>query len=213
MTAGATLRSEARVLLGFPGPWAIAGSLVVAVVARVAVGGWGRLDLVVAATVLALEPFTEWLIHVLVLHFRPRTIAGRRIDPLVARKHREHHEDPRDRTLVLVPLHALAIGIPVAALLVVLLADPLGPGLSGLATGLAMLLVYEWTHHLIHSSYRPRGRYFRAVARAHRLHHFRNEHYWFGVTVTLGDHVLRTAPAKEAVPLSPTARSLHADVT
>ena len=71
-----------------------------------------------------------------------------------------------------------------------------------------MLLTYEWTHHLIHSSYRPRHRYYRSIWRAHRLHHYRNEHYWFGVTVNLADHVLRTFPARDEVPLSPTARSL-----
>lgn len=210
---GVTLRQEARVLFGFPGPRLILAAFVAAAVARAVVGRWEWLDLVVPLAVLALEPFTEWLVHVLLLHLRPRTIGGRRIDPLVSRKHRAHHEDPKDRELVLVPLPVLAVGLPVAALLVVLLADRLGPGLSGLVAGYAMLLAYEWTHHLIHSTYHPQGRYYRRIWRAHRLHHFRNEHYWFGVTMTLGDHVLRTAPAKESVPLSPTARSLHADLT
>lgn len=206
-----TLRSEARVLFGFPGPWLILASFVLAAAARGLVGDWGWLDVVVPVAVLVFEPFTEWLIHVLLLHFRPRTVLGRRLDPLVARKHREHHDDPRDRELVLVPLRVLVVGLPLAAVLVVLLADPVGPGLSGLVAGYGMLLAYEWTHHLIHSGYRPRGRRYRRIWRAHRLHHFRNEHYWFGVTMTLGDHVLRTAPVKDAVPLSPTARSLHAD--
>jgi sterol desaturase/sphingolipid hydroxylase (fatty acid hydroxylase superfamily) len=49
--------------------------------------------------------------------------------------------------------------------------------------------------------------------RAHRLHHFRNEHYWFGVTMHLGDRVLRTYPAKDAVPPSATARTLGMDLT
>lgn len=212
LTEGVMRRQEARVLFGFPGPRLIVAAFVTAAVARVVVGGWGWLDLVVPLAVLAFEPFTEWLIHVLVLHLRPRTIAGRRIDPLVARKHRAHHEDPKDRELVLVPLPVLAVGLPAAALLVALLADPLGPGLSGLVAGYGMLLAYEWAHHLIHSAYKPKGRYYRRIWRAHRLHHFRNEHDWFGVTMTLGDHVLRTAPAKDAVALSPTARALHADV-
>jgi sterol desaturase/sphingolipid hydroxylase (fatty acid hydroxylase superfamily) len=71
-----------------------------------------------------------------------------------------------------------------------------------------MLFAYEWTHYLIHTSYRPKRRFYRYIWRAHRLHHFKNEHYWFGVTVHLADHVLRTFPAKEAVETSPTARTL-----
>ena len=47
--------------------------------------------------------------------------------------------------------------------------------------------------------------------RAHRLHHFRNERYWFGVTMHLADHVLSTYPGKLDVELSPTARTLGAD--
>ena len=106
------------------------------------------------------------------------------------------------------PLPIVAVGLPLAAVLVVVAADPLAQGMSGLVVGYGMLLTYEWTHHLIHSSYRPRHRYYRSIWRAHRLHHYRNERYWFGVTVNLADHVLRTFPARDEVPLSPTARSL-----
>ena len=81
-------------------------------------------------------------------------------------------------------------------------------GVTGLVSGYGMLLTYEWTHHLIHSSYRPKGRYYRSIWRSHRLHHYRNEQYWFGVTVNLADHVLRTFPARDEVPASPTARTL-----
>jgi sterol desaturase/sphingolipid hydroxylase (fatty acid hydroxylase superfamily) len=84
----------------------------------------------------------------------------------------------------------------------------LRPALTGIATAYAMLTTYEWTHFLIHSPYRPRHRPYRTIWRAHRLHHFRNEHYWFGVTVHLADRVLRTYPEREDVPLSPTARTL-----
>jgi sterol desaturase/sphingolipid hydroxylase (fatty acid hydroxylase superfamily) len=79
-------------------------------------------------------------------------------------------------------------------------------------TSIVMLFVYEWTHFLIHSTYRPHTALYRGVWRAHRLHHFRNERYWFGVTTHLGDRVLQTYPAKDAVPLSTTARTLGVDV-
>lgn len=203
----ATLRSEAGLLFGFAGPRLIAGAMVVALAARIALGAWRWVDLVVVGAILAFEPFTEWLIHVLVLHFRPRRVGGRTIDPLLSRKHRAHHADPRDRELVLVPFPVLVVGIALDVPLLLLL-DDTRLLLTGLAAGYAMLLAYEWTHHLIHSSYRPQGRYYRSIWRAHRLHHFRNERYWFGVTVNLADHVLRTFPARDAVPVSPTARSL-----
>jgi hypothetical protein len=195
-------------LFSFAGPRIIAASFAVALVVRIALAGWEVADLVVAAVILGLEPLTEWLIHVVLLHFRPRTIAGRRIDPLVARKHREHHGDPKDQLLVLVPVPVVVPALVVAAIAMPLLLPTVRLGVTGVLVSFAMLLTYEWTHHLIHSTYRPKGRYYRYVWRAHRLHHFRNEHYWFGVTIHLADHVLRTFPEKDAVPVSPTARTL-----
>lgn len=47
------------------------------------------------------------------------------------------------------------------------------------------------------------------ICTSHRLHHYRNEHFWFGLTNDFGDRVLRTNPAKEEVPASRTARKIH----
>ena len=68
--------------------------------------------------------------------------------------------------------------------------------------------VYEWLHYLIHSEYKPRTAPYRALWRHHRLHHYKNEQYWFGVTSTAADRALRTAPAPNEVETSPTARDL-----
>ena len=89
-----------------------------------------------------------------------------------------------------------------------LITPTLREGVTAMVTGYAMLLTYEWTHFLIHSTYRPKPRYYRYISRAHRLHHYRNERYWFGVTIHLGDHVLRTFPKRDEVAASPTARTL-----
>ena len=80
-----------------------------------------------------------------------------------------------------------------------------------LLTGYILVGAYEWTHFLIHTAYRPRSRYYRSIWRNHRLHHYKNEHYWHGITNTLSDRVLRTLPDQADVPRSPTARTLHGD--
>jgi len=206
--ANTTLAQERAVFAAHRSPRIIAFALLVAVVVRLAAGGYERADLVVVAVILGLEPLTEWLIHVLLLHFRPRQVGRLRLDPFVARKHRAHHADPRDRELVFVPPRVLVVILPIAAVAFPLLLPTPRLGATAAVTSFAMLLTYEWTHHLIHSTYKPRRRYYRSIWRAHRLHHFRNEHYWFGVTVNLADHVLRTFPDRDAVPVSATARTL-----
>jgi hypothetical protein len=200
------------VFWGYPGPRLIAAFLVASVVARGCLGRWSWGDLVAAGVILAAQPFTEWVVHVFVLHARPVRVLGRRIDFHAARKHRAHHADPRDPALAFVPLPILVRLLPGTALVCWLVAPSVPVAVTATTTAYAMLLTYEWTHHLIHSRYLPRSRYYRYVWRAHRLHHFRNERYWFGVTVHLADHLLGTFPAKEEVPLSATCRTLGVGV-
>ena len=86
----------------------------------------------------------------------------------------------------------------------------LGLGLTFLVSVAGLGLVYEWTHYLVHSDYRPRSTAFRAVWRNHRLHHYKNEHYWFTVTSAgTADRLLGTYPEPSAVETSPTVRRLH----
>jgi sterol desaturase/sphingolipid hydroxylase (fatty acid hydroxylase superfamily) len=204
------LRDAAGVFFRQRSPIAITAALLAAIAGRLYIGDYSWADLIPPAVVIALQPFTEWLIHVFVLHFRPRTVGEYRIDPLVSRKHRAHHADPKDLQLVFIPGPAV-VGLLGGSAAVFLIPFSLPVGLSGLVGAYAMTLVYEWIHYLIHSSYRPRHRAYRYVWRAHRNHHYRNERYWFGVTMHLADHVLGTFPEKSAVELSPTARTLGVD--
>ncbi len=204
---GLTLGAAAHAFAVRRSPQVIVAVLVTALAARVALGRWSWWDLLAPALIVAAQPFTEWVIHVFLLHFRPRRVRGRTLDPLVARKHRDHHADPRDVSLVFVPMPALLL-LVLGLAAVLLLALPLARALSALVAAYAMLFAYEWTHYLIHTAYRPRHVPYRAVWRAHRNHHFRNEHYWFGVTMHLADRVLGTFPERGDVEVSPTARTL-----
>ncbi len=206
-----SLIEAAREFARHPSPWIIVGLLAAAAAARIVVGDWQYTDAVVPAVMLALFPFTEWVIHVCVLHWRPRRIGGLTLDSLLARKHRAHHADPRDVGLTFIPWPTFVWLLP-ALLVIALLAFPrVGLGLIFLTTIGALGLNYEWTHYLIHSDYQPRTRLFKAVRQNHRLHHFKNEHYWFTVTTSgTADRVLGTHPDPAATPNSPTAKSLHA---
>ena len=195
-------------------------ALVATVVLRVLLGHFDWRDLVVVAGLIALTPPVEWLIHVYLLHARPFAVRGRHIDLLAAREHRAHHRAPSVLGGVLIPAYALPIFFAQIAVTVWLVSFPIhwifgGDRLAHAATGLlgalAILAAYEWSHFLIHTPYRPRGRYYRAIWRGHRLHHFKNEHYWFGVTSTVADHFLGTAPDQAVVAKSGTARTLGAD--
>jgi hypothetical protein len=117
-TPSVTLARTGRAFWRYPSPWMIAGFLVTAVAARVLVGGWAWTDLLAPVVFLAIFPLVEWVIHVFVLHWRPRRVAGVEVDTLLARDHRRHHADPRDVPLVFIPWRALVwvIALPGTAL-------------------------------------------------------------------------------------------------
>jgi hypothetical protein len=207
---GVTLADAAREFLRHPTPWLLAGALLAAVVARAVVGDWRWSDAMLPFVVLAAFPFVEWVIHVVVLHWKPRRIAGFTLDPILARKHREHHVDPRIVKLIFIPLQSLLGALASALIVAFVFISRTGLGLTFLVVTFTIGLVYEWTHYLVHTDYKAKTALYRKIWRNHRLHHFKNEHYWFGVsTPGTADRVLGTYPDPPSVPASPTAKNLH----
>jgi hypothetical protein len=207
---GVTLADAAREFLRHPTPWLLAGALLAAVVARAVVGDWRWSDAMLPFVVLAAFPFVEWVIHVVVLHWKPRRIAGFTLDPILARKHREHHVDPRIVKLIFIPLQSLLGALASALIVAFVFISRTGLGLTFLVVTFTIGLVYEWTHYLVHTDYKAKTALYRKIWRNHRLHHFKNEHYWFGVsTPGTADRVLGTYPDPQSVPASPTAKNLH----
>ncbi|BBU24484.1 fatty acid hydroxylase [Mycobacterium xenopi] len=206
-----TLADAARQFSKHPSPLMIGAMLVAALAMRIALGDWQITDALVSASIVTAFPFLEWAIHVFILHWRPKHIGKLVIDPLLAHKHRQHHADPRVPALVFIPAETLP-WILAGAVAIALLAFPrVGLGLTFLTLAMALGLCYEWTHHLIHTDYKPKTSIYRAIWRNHRLHHFKNEHYWFTITTSgTADRVLRTYPDPATVPTSPTAKDLHA---
>lgn len=210
---GMTLGTAAAEFWRHPSPWLLAVALVSAATARAVVGDWGIGDALLPFVMLASFPFLEWMIHVFILHWRPRRLAGVTLDSQLARKHREHHVEPRDVDLVFIPFQSLIVVLVAVVGLALWVFPRTGMAFTFLVVLLAFGLVYEWTHYLIHSDYKPKNGLYRAIWRDHRLHHYKNENYWFGVTTSgTSDRVLGTYPDAASVPTSPTAKNLHAEV-
>ncbi|MEU2121386.1 sterol desaturase family protein [Nocardia niwae] len=207
---GLTLGQAFEEFVRHPSPWLIGTTLVGALIARVIVGDWQPTDLLVPAVMLAFFPVFEWIVHVTVLHWRPRRLGPLALDSELARKHREHHVDPRDIPLIFIPTRTLAVLVVVLLALAAFAFPRVGLGLTFLITITLLGLGYEWTHYLIHTDYKPKGSLYRAVWRNHRHHHYKNEHYWFTVTSSgTADRLFGTYPDPTTTETSPTARNLH----
>ncbi|MBF6223793.1 sterol desaturase family protein [Nocardia abscessus] len=207
---GLTLGQAFEEFLRHPSPWMIGTTLMGAVIARIVVGDWQPTDLLVPAVMLAMFPVFEWIVHVTVLHWRPRRLGPIALDSELARKHREHHVDPRDIPLIFIPTRTLSVLVVVLVALALFAFPRLGLGLTFLIAITLLGLGYEWTHYLVHTDYKPKGSLYRAVWRNHRHHHYKNEHYWFTVTSSgTADRLFGTSPDPATTETSPTARNLH----
>jgi hypothetical protein len=194
-----------------PSPWMLFVMLVGGLTARLVQGDWQLSDALLPLIVLAAFPVYEWLIHVFILHWKPRRIGRVKFDSILARDHRRHHADPRNVPLVFIPTQAMYSIVPATVAISVFAFPRLGLGLTYLVVMSTLGLVYEWVHFLVHSDYRPRTRAYRAVWNNHRLHHYKNEHYWFTVTSSgTADRLFGTYPEPTSVTKSNTARNLHA---
>jgi hypothetical protein len=207
LRSASTLGEAFRIFASHLSPVLIMAITLVLVVARLLVTEWRIRELIVVAAVFALQPFVEWTTHVWVLHAKPRRVLGREIDLYVAKKHRRHHADPRNLDILSMPIPGLiTLSLVTGGIAALLPSTAYRLTLGVMAAG--SLLVYEWIHFLIHTDYKPKTAAYRRLYQSHRLHHFRNENYWFGVARLFGDKVLGTAPAKQDVPISPTVKAL-----
>jgi len=191
-------------------PWLLMAGLAGAVIGRGMLGPLSWHDVALAAALVAFEPLQEWLIHVYVLHWKPRRVFGFMIDPEVCWKHRAHHEDPWNLDDVFIPRRTLLALFPLLTALWWAITPTLELWMSALITALSIGVVYEWTHFLVHTTYKPRSTVYKRIFRYHRLHHFKNEHFWYGVTSHMGDRILGTLPHQRSVKTSPTARNIGA---
>ena len=214
-----TLGEAARQFARRHSPWMILGAISILIVARALIGDLTWRDAVAVAAMLVVYPFGEWAIHVYLLHAKPIRVRGRTVELPTTRDHRYHHRHPNNLMTLLLDAKELGelllIAVPAVVLLGGLLVSlvagsvPIGPLVSAALAGYVLVGVYEWTHYLIHTAYVPRTAAYRRVWRNHRLHHFKNEHYWHGITNTVADRVLGTMPDQADIPRSKTARTLE----
>ncbi|MEO8497907.1 MAG: sterol desaturase family protein [Planctomycetota bacterium] len=210
-------KSRGRVTLG-QAAWEFVGihslqflfaGLIASLVIRLALGGWTMWDAVILVGTIVVWPLQEWLGHVYLLHMKSFRLFGRTIEPVFIKTHRNHHRDVREPISGVVPTYFVAmylLGLP----FIWHIGLALPQAFTGVTTSLVLLATYEWVHFLIHTSYKPRGRWYSSLWRNHRLHHFKNENCWFGVTTIVADVVLGTHPDQQLIGNSDTCLTLAA---
>lgn len=202
-----TLWAAAKGYFGHLISWLLVIAWITAIAIRLYVGQWSWYDVAVVAVIGCTWPLQEWFVHAHLEHLKPIDAFGRTFELVITRTHRAHHRNPWDPRFGLSPPHVMVlyfVGLP----LFCYLTAPLPLAITATAITLTMIINYEWVHYLIHTSYPPQSRFYRRLWRHHRLHHFKNEEYWFGLTMLSGDTVMGTNPTVESAAHSPTCMTL-----
>jgi sterol desaturase/sphingolipid hydroxylase (fatty acid hydroxylase superfamily) len=132
----------------------------------------------------------EYTIHRWLFHYEPRTETGKKIHFLV---HGVHHEYPRDRTRLVMPL---LVSIPLAVGFYFLFKFIFGvyylSAFSGLVFG---YVCYDSIHYATHH-FKMRGKISGFLKEYHLKHHYNDPNSAFGVSNPLWDYVFSTVPEK-----------------
>lgn len=155
---------------------------------------------------LLLFPILEYVVHRWVLHAPP--LGNGWFYRLQRRAHYDHHRDPDRIELLFTPLFLYVPLVVTYWLLFYAVSHRVSVALALLFGTLLGYLHYEWVHYVAHMPGTPHMPWGPWLKRYHLWHHFKNEHYWFGVTSPLVDMLLGTYRRVDQVEKSKTSRQL-----
>lgn len=147
-------------------------------------------DLLVITGTIGFWVVQEWFLHRYVLH-----------EPLIEggwlgyHIHKEHHSIPFYHVSLDGPDIAVVWGATICALSFIIF-----PGeslnvcrMDFVLTYYLMGLLYEWTHYLTHTRYKPKTAFVRSLKAHHMTHHLDDNRCKFAFTVPLLDKLFRTS--------------------
>lgn len=150
---------------------------------------------------------TEYIIHRYLFHMKPPKNPF--LLKMVKRLHYDHHVIPNELHLLFLPVWYSFPLIGVAAALAFWITASWVLTISFTAGVSGYLLFYEWTHYVAHRPIQPLTPWGRWMKKMHLWHHFKNEHYWYGVTNPVFDIILQTYKDEKGVEKSDTTRNLE----
>lgn len=124
--------------------------------------------------------------------------------------HYHHHRDPDYIPLVFAPTLPALLLFAKMGLLAFLISWNVGITLSFELGVIVYYLFYEWMHLGHHvKGYNHLTAYGKRMKKAHQLHHYKNENYWWGITNPVGDMLLGTYKENDAVPKSKSVKKIN----
>lgn len=130
----------------------------------------------------------EYSFHRWAFHYHPKSIPGKKLHFLV---HGIHHDYPRDRTRLVMPL---LVSVPLAILFYFIFQSLFGVFHYTVFAGFILgYVAYDSIHFATH--HMPmKGKIGKYLKEYHLRHHYNDEHTAYGVSNPLWDYVFSTVP-------------------
>ena len=151
--------------------------------------------------------FSEYGTHRFLFHASPSRFPF--ILRLQHRLHYDHHVEPGRLDLLFLPIWYVLPNFVIVALIAWTLLGDWNIVMSLVLGAMLALLHYEWVHYIAHIPYKPRTSIGRWMKKYHLWHHYKNEHFWFGVSNPAMDFIYRIYRSPDQAVRSTTARILH----
>jgi hypothetical protein len=150
---------------------------------------------------------SEYTTHRFLFHAPPSRFPWLR--RMQHRLHYDHHVEPDRLDLLFLPLWFVIPNLAMTGLLAHAILSDWQAVTALLLGSILALLHYEWVHYVAHIPYKPVTRFGRWMKKYHLWHHYKNEHFWFGVSNPVLDVLHRTYRKPDQVTRSTTVRVLH----
>jgi hypothetical protein len=180
-----------------------------AAIAAAAASGWFPLSPLWVLAGAAFFYFSEYGTHRFLFHAPPSRVPF--IRRLQHRLHYDHHVEPHRLDLLFLPLWYVLPNFLAVTLIARWLLGGWSMVMPLVLGAMLALLHYEWVHYIAHIPYRPRTGVGRWMKKYHLWHHYKNEHFWFGVSNPAMDLIYRTYRTPGETVRSTTARILHSE--
>ncbi|HTU69989.1 MAG TPA: sterol desaturase family protein [Candidatus Baltobacteraceae bacterium] len=182
--------------------------LALVILAAIAAFALGAVPFALSGALIGAAVFfvSEYTTHRFLFHAQPSKAPW--LLKLQHRLHYDHHIDPPKLELLFLPLWFV---LPTTLLYFGLYAAITRnlPFAFSLAFGsVCALFYYEWVHYVAHIPFTPKTTFGRFVKKYHLWHHFKNEHFWYGVTNPSMDFAGASYRDVEAVERSTTVREI-----
>ena len=184
------------------------GILAVAIAAAAAAFAIGAAPFSLVGALIGAAVFfvSEYTTHRFLFHAQPSKFPF--VLKLQHKLHYDHHIDPPKIELLFLPWWFVIPTVLVYyGIFLAIVRDP-AVALSLAFGSMCALFYYEWVHYVAHISFNPVTPFGRYVKKYHLWHHFKNEHFWYGVTNPSMDFAGATYRDVESVDRSTTVREI-----